>query len=268
MSYFEDRHIDFVLKHYKEGAFDTQKAIGRFRDAHGMARPSRRRRASVLAWAVPAAAAVVLGVFMFVQSGSRRWTDIVVASVQQVVTLPDGTEVTLAPGASLSYRMMDDRQVRMDGKAFFDVARDESRPFEVDAGEAFVRVLGTEFMVDVTDEASAKVYVEEGKVLFARDSRSEGVILTEGMGAVLPVDASVPVIDEQPDVNDIAWQRRTFIFDQTPLKEVLSRLSEYYHVSFVADDLSKCLSGEFHADDLDLIITLIESALDVNIIYR
>ena len=39
-------------------------------------------------------------------------------------------------------------------------------------------------------------------------------------------------------------------------------------ISFVADDLSKRLSGEFYTDDLDLIITLIEAALDVNIIKR
>lgn len=268
MSYFEDRHIDFVLKHYKEGAFDAQKAIGRFRDAHGMSLPSRRRRASVMAWAVPAAAAVVLGVFLLVNRDLRQWTDVAVASVQQVVTLPDGTAVTLAPGTSLSYNMKDGRQVRMDGKAFFDVFRDESRPFEVEADGAFVRVLGTEFMVDVTDVSLTRVYVDEGKVLFARDMRSEGVVLTEGMAATLKQGSSLPAIEENPDVNVVAWHRGTFIFDQTPLKEVLSQLSEYYHVSFVTDDLSKCLSGEFHADDLDLIISLIESALDVNIIYR
>ena len=45
--------------------------------------------------------------------------------------------------------------------------------------------------------------------------------------------------------------RCTFIFDQTPLKEVHRPLKQ--------------LSGEFDIDNLDLIITLIESALDVNI---
>ena len=113
-----------------------------------------------------------------------------------------------------------------------------------------------------------KVYVAEGKVLFAKDSESEGVILTQGMGATLEEGAAVPVLDEKADINDIAWQRGSFIFEDTPLKDVLTCLSEYYKVSFIADDLSKKLSGEFHTDDLDLIITLIESALDVNIIKR
>ena len=184
------------------------------------------------------------------------------------LVLPDGTDVTLSPGSSLSYKMKDRREVRMEGKAFFDVTRDEARPFEVDADGAFVRVLGTEFMVDVSDEDAAKVYVQDGKVLFARNEKAEGVVLTKGMSATLEAEADVPVMDEKPDANSIAWQRGTFIFDHTPLKDVLDCLSGYYHVSFAATDLSKELSGEFAADDLDLIIELIESALDVTIIRR
>ena len=159
----------------------------------------------------------------------------------------------------------------MSGKVYFDVARDENRPFEIEAEGAYVRVLGTEFMVDDggrTEGNTVRVYVAEGKVLFAKDSGSEGVILTERMGATLEHGADMPALDENPDINGIAWQRGTFIFEDTPLKEVLTCLSEYYNVSFIADDLSKKLSGEFYADDLDLIISLIESALDVNIIKR
>ena len=268
MSQSEDRHLDFVLKHYRRGAFDTQKAIGRFNDAYGIV-SKPRRRLNFAAIGISAAAAVILGVFLFTSRGERQWTEVAVASVRQTVVLPDGTNVVLAPGAALSYKMGDDsREVKMDGKVWFDVARDESRPFEVDADDAFVRVLGTEFMVDDSEEAAVKVYVGDGKVLFARSRRTEGVILTRGMGAVLEGGASLPVVEYEADVNEIAWQRGTFIFDKTPLKEVLDCLSEYYHVSFAATDLSRQLSGEFHTDDLDMIIELIESALDVTIIRR
>ncbi len=267
MSHSEDRHLDFVLRHYKEGAFDTEKAIGRFREAKGI-KPQPRRRISFAAIAISVAAAVLLGVFLFTGLESRQWTDVAVADAQQTVVLPDGTNVTLAPGALLSYRMKDQREVRMEGKVYFDVARDESRPFEIDADGAFVRVLGTEFMVDRSEKDEVKVYVEDGKVLFAKNRKSEGVILTKGMEASIGDQMQVPEVEETPDVNSIAWQRGSFIFDHTPLKDVLDCLSEYYHVSFAATDLSKKLSGEFATDDLDLIITLIESALDVTIIRK
>ena len=60
--------------------------------------------------------------------------------------------------------------------------------------------------------------------------------------------------------------RGTFIFDDTPLKEVLVTIGNYYGVSFGATDLKKRLTGEFSTEDMDLIIELIESALDVTII--
>ena len=269
MSHSEDKHLDFVLKHYKEGTFDTQKAIERFKDAQGIKPAAPRRLPNFLIYGISAAAAVVLGVFLFMNYNSRQWTEITAKAAQETFVLPDNSCVTLTKGSSVSYRMKaEGRQVKMEGKAYFDVARDESRPFEVDADGAFVRVLGTEFMVEESDKETVRVYVAEGKVLFARNSRTEGVILTEGMGACLRSDVSVPVVEDTGDVNSIAWQRGTFIFDQTPLKEVLDCLSAYYHVSFAATDLSKRLSGEFQTEDLDLIIELIESALDVTIIRR
>ena len=156
----------------------------------------------------------------------------------------------------------------MTGKIWFDVARDEARPFEVSTENTFVRVLGTEFQVDATvaSRQAVKVYVAEGKVLFARKGEEDGVILTDGMDALMPVGIGAPVVSEKGDSNDIAWLRGTFVFDETPLKEVLTVLSKHYKVSFAANDLSKKLSGEFSTEDLDLIIELIESALDVNIV--
>ena len=265
MSDFEDKHMDFVLKHYQEGKFDTQKALQRFNEAHGIVQKPRRR---VLPWVsgmVAAAAAVVLCVFLF-RSNDQQIQLMASAEVQEYV-LPDGSEVTLAPGSRLTYSEKSPRKTHLEGKAFFEVARDEAVPFEITSDGAFVRVLGTKFMVDAGSSVK-EVYVTEGKVLFSRSSDSEGVILTKDMQATLSESDAVPVVAMEPDVNSIAWQRGSFIFDKTPLKEVLETLSEHYRVSFAATDLDKQLSGEFYAEDLDLIISLIESALDVHIIKR
>ena len=260
--------MDFVLKHYQEGKFDTQKAIDRFNEAHGIVQKPRRR---VLPWVsgmVAAAAAVVLCVFLFRGNDPQTQQIQLVADAQfQEYVLPDGSEVTLAPGSRLTYSKKSPRNTRLEGKAFFEVARDEAVPFEITSDGAFVRVLGTKFMVDAGSSVK-EVYVTEGKVLFAKSSDAEGVILTKDMHATLSELDAVPVIAMEADVNSIAWQRGSFIFNQTPLKEVLETLSKHYKVSFAATDLDKQLSGEFYAEDLDLIISLIESALDVHIIKR
>ena len=265
MSDFEDKHLDFVLKHYQEGRFDTRKAISRFNEAAGIARKPRRR---VLPWVsgiAAAAAAVVLCVFLF--RGNGQQIQLMAGAVVQEFVLPDGTEVTLSPGSRLTYKEKSPRNTELEGKAYFEVARDEAVPFEITSDGAFIRVLGTKFMVDAGSSVK-EVYVTEGKVLFAKSSDAEGVILTKDMQATLSPDENVPVIAVEPDVNSIAWQRGSFIFDRTPLKEVLETLSEYYKVSFAATDLDKQLSGEFHTEDLDLILSLIESALDVHIVKK
>ena len=265
MSYFEDKHLDFVLKHYQEGKFDTQKAIDRFNEAHGIVQKPRRR---ILPWVsgMVAAAAVVLCVFLF-RGNEQQQIQLMARAQVQEYTLPDGTEVTLAPGSKLTYSEKSPRKTQLEGKAYFEVARDEAVPFEITADGAFVRVLGTKFMVDAGSSVK-EVYVTEGKVLFAKSSDAEGVILTKDMQATLSPDENVPVIAVEPDVNSIAWQRGSFIFDKTPLRDVLETLSGYYKVSFAATDLDKQLSGEFYAEDLDLIISLIESALDVHIVKK
>lgn len=265
MSQFEDRHMDFVLKHYQEGKFDTRKALERFNEAHGV-RPQPRRIHFRVWSSVAAAAVILLGVFLFWNRSQSQWVELTAEASVQEYALPDGTSVTLAEGSVLRYREDEPRQVKMSGKVYFDVARNEAVPFEVKAEGAFVRVLGTEFQV--VDGESAHVYVAEGKVLFAKSPKAEGVILTQGMSARMDEETNMPVLESEPDANAIAWQRGTFVFDQTPLKEVLDCLSDYYKVSFAATDLDKRLSGEFYTDDLDLIIELIESALDVTVIRR
>ena len=257
--------MDFVLKHYQEGKFDTQKALQRFNEAHGIVQKPRRR---VLPWVsgmVAAAAAVVLCVFLF--RGNEQQIQLMADAQAKEFVLPDGTEVTLAPGSKLTYSEKSPRKTQLEGKAYFEVARDEDVPFEITSDGAFVRVLGTKFMVDAGSSVK-EVYVTEGKVLFAKSSDSEGVILTKDMQATISPGEDIPVIVMEADVNTIAWHRGSFIFDKTPLKEVLETLSEHYKVSFAATDLDKQLSGEFYAEDLDLIISLIESALDVHIIKR
>ena len=266
MSDFEDRHMDFVLRHYQEGKFDTQKAINRFNEAHGIVQKPRRRVLPWVSGVAAAAAAVILCVFLF-RGNEQQQIQLMAHAQVQEYTLPDGTEVTLAPGSKLTYSEKSPRKTQLEGKAYFEVARDEAVPFEITADGAFVRVLGTKFMVDAGSSVK-EVYVTEGKVLFAKSSDSEGVVLTKDMQATLSESDAVPVVAMEPDVNSIAWQRGSFIFDETPLKDVLETLSEHYKVSFAATDLDKQLSGEFYAEDLDLIISLIESALDVHIIKR
>lgn len=82
-------------------------------------------------------------------------------------TLPDGSNVTLEHGSKLVYAsdFATGRRVRLDGEAFFEVARDTVHPFSVNNGDLRVVVLGTKFKMTAHDaQPEAEVILVSGSV--------------------------------------------------------------------------------------------------------
>ena len=266
----EDRMIDFVAKTYEENRFDPKKALARSQNGSLRRSLSLSKRTVMLKSIAGVAAAAAVGIFLYL-SWLTSWTDYAAYNIAQTFTLPDSSSVTLAPGSTLSLQKhKDKRLVQMTGKVYFNVRHDDRAPFRVDAGSGFVKVLGTRFQVDSRDPIS--VSVVSGKVLFsAIRSGEEALILTKGQSAVLDPAASKPVEITPKHPNPAAWATGEFIYDHTPLPEVLSELSEYYDVTLVAFDAghssgeSRRLSGEFSTSSLQEILNLINSALGTDI---
>lgn len=266
----EDRMIDFVAKSYEENRFDPKKALARSQNDSLRRSLSLSKRTVMLKRIAGVAAAAAVGIFLYL-SWLTSWTDYAAYDIAQTFTLPDSSSVTLAPGSTLRLQKhKDKRLVQMTGKVYFNVRHDDRAPFRVDAGSGFVKVLGTRFQVDSRDPIS--VSVVSGKVLFsAIRSGEEAMILTKGQSAVLDPAASKPVEITPKHPNPAAWATGEFIYDNTPLPEVLSELSEYYDVTLVAFDAghssgeSRRLSGEFSTSSLQEILNLINSALGTDI---
>lgn len=266
----EDRMIDFVAKSYEENRFDPKKALARSQNGSLRRSLSLSKRTVMLKRIAGVAAAAAVGIFLYL-TWLTSWTDYAAYDIAQTFTLPDSSSVTLAPGSTLRLQKhKDKRLVQMTGKVYFNVRHDDRAPFRVDAGSGFVKVLGTRFQVDSRDPIS--VSVVSGKVLFsAIRSGEEALILTKGQSAVLDPAASKPVEITPKHPNPAAWATGEFIYDNTPLPEVLSELSEYYDVTLVAFDAghssgeSRSLSGEFSTSSLPEILNLINSALGSDI---
>lgn len=266
----EDRMIDFVAKSYEENRFDPKKALARSQNGSLRRSLILSKRTVMLKRIAGVAAAAAVGIFLYL-SWLTSWTDYAAYDIAQTFTLPDSSSVTLAPGSTLRLQKhKDKRLVQMTGKVYFNVRHDDRAPFRVDAGSGFVKVLGTRFQVDSRDPIS--VSVVSGKVLFsAIRSGEEALILTKGQSAVLDPAASRPVEITPKHPNPAAWATGEFIYDNTPLPEVLSELSEYYDVTLVAFDAghssgeSRSLSGEFSTSSLPEILNLINSALGSDI---
>lgn len=268
--------LDFVLRYYRENALDAEKALKAVK---------KRARVPLFEWRMVAgvAAAMVLVAGLAFWGRSNSTTTIVAYNQTREIQLPDGSMVSLAPGAELSFNQKrlsgeGKRKVRLEGKAFFDVEHVETRPFEISTPAGFVRVLGTKFQVD---DIKHEVYVLSGKVFFAknskglfdRDSGEEGVILTNGMSATLVDGAALPVINEAATGNQIAWKRGTFIYDGQPLSLAIEELEEYYGKQIEIDDMGNDISdariiGSFDVDSPKDVLSAIADAFDIRLRFR
>ena len=103
------------------------------------------------------------------------------------VTLPDNSHITLAENSALQYDRLaygkKNRNVTLNGKAYFSVTHQEQCPFRVQTELANIQVLGTQFQVTANANQTSAT-VESGKVRFYNKEQKEA-ILTKGMYAFL-----------------------------------------------------------------------------------
>ena len=145
--------------------------------------------------------------------------------------LPDGSMLHLDAGSEVQVAYYAGRRtVRMlRGAAFFEVVRDESRPFTVEAAGAQVTVLGTRFSVDWVDAAAPVptlvVQVEEGRVK-VQPANGAPRELGAGEGLRLHGDAVQP-LSGTPTGAVAPWRQGELVFSGEPLGDALARLSRY-----------------------------------------
>ena len=140
------------------------------------------------------------------------------------ILLPDGSEVTLYPNATLAFRYADDgiaRQVELKGKAFFNVKNRDNAPFKITAGQVTVEVLGTSFLVDAIRDNKSGVFVKSGRV---KVSTSYNNVILEANEKVEIYDDKMTLgIIENP-LEFFGDEESTLTFRNTPIAEVVREI--------------------------------------------
>jgi ferric-dicitrate binding protein FerR (iron transport regulator) len=117
-----------------------------------------------------AAAAVILSISVSVWlSISSRQEHYIANNGPLEIWLSDSSRVVLKEGAELKVSeayMEEERTVILEGDAFFEIKRNEQKPFLVQSESHFVKVLGTSFLVQSAKPEKATVSVFSGKVEF------------------------------------------------------------------------------------------------------
>ncbi|HAX94590.1 MAG TPA: hypothetical protein DCY25_11760 [Bacteroidales bacterium] len=222
------------------------KLYSRLKDNGLISEPAVRRRFFTPAlYRVAAALLLLLGIgsaLLYMNNKDLFGSKIVVATTEDQknleVTLPDGSIIFLNRNTQVTYSRNfgeRERSVALTGEAWFDVARDESKPFTVDAGKAMVRVLGTSFNVRTSDQDSpVEVFVRTGQVMVTGTDENEVLVLDPGyIGTVYPDRAERSV---NTDPNYLSWNTGLLVYDGQTLDIVFRDLKKVYNMDIVADD--------------------------------
>lgn len=226
--------------------------------------PVRRWLVAAPAMAAAVAAAVLLAP-MLMSSPVQVYTT--APGERRVVTLDDGSTLTLNGGSSLSVKMERARRtVRMDqAEVMFDVAHDATRPFEVTVGESRVRVLGTAFNIRRT-AGTTEVSVTRGLVQVSDMAAADHQVRLGVGQRVRRDDADDQLRTDTADpVSAASWIEGRRVYDNRPLSEIAEDLSRAFAtpvtVSPSAADIR--FSGILIMDDQSAVITRLEQFLPV-----
>lgn len=181
------------------------------------------------------------------QNGNNQHMMVAVANegIVKEIILPDGTKVWLNNSATLKYPREfseKERNVYLDGEAYFEVTKNRHKPFTVQSDAMRVRVLGTTFnfkcdknyrIAEVTlieGEIEVKGNKEEGQIILAPGQRAE-LNKNNGRLTVKQVDAKM----------DAVWHDNLIPFQKADIFTISKALERFYDIKII-------LSPDMRAD--------------------
>ena len=242
-----------------------------------------KKRLRFFIWSGAVAAAVALVFVLFhsifpvnenvAETGCPECFEIVVARGQKsTLTLPDGSRVWINSATSISYSSdynSKDRNVYLDGEAYFEVASGNELPFTVYAQNMQVTALGTKFNVKAYSEDSMVLTtLIEGKV--NTEVGAESQILTPYQEALYDKSSgSIEVSEVTDQLHAVPWLKDEILFDNDSLADIAVILERMYNVNVIfADEKVKEYSytGLIRNNSLQNVLELIASTSPVD--YR
>lgn len=235
-------------------------------------RPQMRWAAGIVATVLTAGSMLGYGAWRQAQDQSAAPTAVVAAAPQalavyrtpvggqQIVTLEDGSKVTLSTDTEVRLTDWNKRRglTLVRGEAYFQVAKNPEKPFVVTAAGRTVTALGTAFDVRV-DPGQWSVSLVEGKVRVAAARTS--VDMTPGHHLVQTGDA--PWTLERRNLADLtSWREGSLVFESKPLAAIVQEMNRYSanKVRIADADLAATpLSGRFKTGDVAGFVATLEA---------
>lgn len=244
-----------------------------------LAEKEKRKLVRFLDWSVRIAGMIILSLsilwgvkgYLNSSSGKETWVEIKApAWTRAQFSLPDGTTGWLNSNSSIRYNgnFSADRQVSLTGEAFFDVVKDNKRPFLVNANEVSVKVLGTRFNIaSYENEKNVEVVLEEGNLIFSDKKMNKSCSINPNELVIYDKtlkEFSVETVETQ---KYLSWTEGKLVFRNDPLNVVARRLERWYNVDvdlegFKSDDIR--LRATFVDENLEEVLYFLKRSLQID----
>lgn len=187
------------------------------------------------------------------------------------VPLADGSSVDLNTASQIAVRYdLGRRAIALNrGEAWFDVAKDKTRPFVVAAGPVRVRAVGTAFSVRRLGD-DVRVVVTEGVVEVWREGQADRrpVRLPAGAQALMtPTRAVLDTLSPEALDGGLAWRTGRVVLRDTAVEDAIAEINRYNErlIEIAPDARGGHIVGVFRARDPEGFARAAASALDLRI---
>jgi transmembrane sensor len=166
---------------------------------------------------------------------------------RSLLVLADGSKVTLNTMSAVhaDYMGRERRVTLVRGEAFFDVARDSTRPFIVTAGARQIIAVGTAFDVRLQDR-QVKVTLVEGRVRIVRAADpTAGVTQPAQPASTVMLEAGSALVTQEGGADQVrhfdaaratSWRTGKLVFDGERLADVVDEMNRYSREKLVIGD--------------------------------
>ena len=193
------------------------------------------------------------------------------------LVLADGTIVWLNSDSYIRFPVAfsgDKRQVELRGEAYFEVKKNEDKPFIVKTDEFNVRVLGTSFNISAyLDSPLSHTTLCSGHVrINDRMNPGKEVDILPGEQLLFHRDNREMSVREVDTDVFVSWREGFFQFDNNTVEEVFMILQRWYNIQVFYANVEarqELFTGKLpRFDNLQIIIDLIERVSDLKIEVR
>lgn len=185
------------------------------------------------------------------------------------VVLSDGTIVWLNAGSSLKYPEKfnrGQREVFLNGEAFFKVFHDVNKPFLVHSKNLKTTVLGTSFNVRSYLNEPAQVTVSTGKVSVKDNVKNESVMLTPSQQLTYLPASGFSLRNNLMPTEYLGWKSGDLVFTGKTIKEMIVLMERWYNVKIDVKNhsLLHChMIGSYHQERIENILEAMRFSLNI-----